>query len=229
MRPLNVKSTIVDELLNWLAPHYCSYCCDIGSLLCEGCKYDIVSEKIDACLLCGRLSTANGVCLARCSPAIERSWCAGEFSDGMERLIGAYKFNYAKAAYRPLGEVLLACLPQLPSDTVIVPIPTVRRHVRQRGYDHTMLLAQYIADKLSLRVDNLLVRATSDVQKGANRQQRQLQAKVAFGLSASPQPDIPYLLIDDVVSTGFTMKYAARALSEAGSKKVWAGAVARNP
>lgn len=39
--------------------------------------------------------------------------------------------------------------------------------------------------------------------------------------------DIPYLLIDDVITTGATIKCAVRALKKAGAKHVYVAALAR--
>lgn len=222
----NVKSTMVDELLGWLAPHYCCSCAEIGSLLCESCKYDIVSEQVGSCLFCGKPSSPNSTCKSCCSPC-ERSWYAGDRSGGLERLINQYKFSYARAAAVPLGEVLTASLPKLPRETIIVPVPTVRAHIRQRGYDHAFLLAQCVAGQLGLPVRRLVVRRTATAQRGASRKQRLAQAKAAFKINGEVTPGIPYLLIDDVVTTGATMTYAAKALRSAGAMTVWAAAVAR--
>ncbi len=226
MNLLNVKSTMVDRLLSQLAPHYCCSCGEIGSLLCDSCEYDIVSEQFVGCLLCGRLTLSPGAC---CGSPIARTWCAGERSGGLEELINRFKFEYAKAAYIQLGDVLLSALPQLPAGTIIVPIPTVRSHIRQRGYDHTLLLAEYIARERCLTLSRALMRRMATIQRGADRKTRIKQAKEAFEVKLPLESGIPYLLIDDVVTTGSTLRYAAETLRSAGATVVWAAAVARQP
>lgn len=124
--------------------------------------------------------------------------------------------------------MLLETLPDLPPDTVVVPIPTITAHVRQRGYDHTLLMARYIAKRRQLQVEPLLRRVDSSVQHRANRQQRLLQARGAFeATKSSLDASRPYLIIDDVVTTGATVHYAAQALRKAGARHVWVAAVAR--
>ena len=223
---LNVKSTMIRGLLDILAPHYCCSCGEIGSLLCESCKYDIASERFDSCLLCGRPSPS--ACL-ECRSSIERTWCSGERRDGIEKLINSFKFDYAEAAHVPLGDLLLATLPELPAETVVVPVPTIRTHVRQRGYDHTLLVARYIAKKRDLQLEQPLTRRTTTVQRGANRATRIAQAKEAFEVRSTVRANAPHLLIDDVVTTGSTLRYAAEALKTVGATTVWAAAVARQP
>ncbi len=227
MKPLNVKSTIVHKLLDVVVPHYCCSCGEIGSLLCESCKYDITSEHFSGCLLCGHATVASR-CRA-CRSDIEQTWCVGERSGVLETLVDRYKFEYAEAAYMPLGDMLLSTLPDLPPETVIVPIPTVRSHIRQRGYDHTLLLARATATRCGVAHSQCLQRKTTSVQRGANRKTRIAQAKEAFTAKGALKPDVPYLLIDDVVTTGSTLRYAAKALKDAGAGTVWAAAIARQP
>lgn len=225
MKRPNVKSTMLEWLLDYVAPHYCCSCGEIGALLCESCKYDIINEPYSGCLLCGHLSLL-GAC-SRCKSNIDRTWCGGERRDGLETLINRYKFEYARAAYVPLGDIVLSTLPDLPKNTVLVPIPTIRTHVRQRGYDHTLLMARYIAARRPFAFSSALIRRTTTVQRGASRKARIAQAKEAFSVRGAIDPAVPYLLLDDVVTTGSTLRYAAQALKDAGATTVWAVAVAR--
>lgn len=219
---------MLDNLLSQLAPHYCCSCGEIGSLMCESCKYDIISEPMEACLLCGRPCVPNRGC-AHCRMLVQCSWYAGMRSDGLEKLINIYKFDNTLSAYAPLGDLLLAILPDVLPETVVVPIPTVRAHIRQRGYDHTLLLARYVAKSRGLTLEQPLKRQTATVQRGADRRQRLAQAGAAFVARAKLKQDVPYLLIDDVVTTGATVSYGARALRIAGASTVWAAALARQP
>lgn len=227
MKLLNVKSTIVHKLLDLFAPHYCCSCGEIGSIFCESCKYDIISESFPYCLLCGKNAPLSSC--KRCRSDIERTWCGGERSGGLEKLINCFKFEYAEAAHIALGELILARLPDLPPETIIVPIPTIPSHVRQRGYDHTLLVARFIAQKRRLKLHRCLRRVSTTVQRGASRKERIAQAKEAFKVEGSIQSNVPYLLVDDVVTTGSTLRYAARTLKSAGAETIWAIAAARQP
>lgn len=228
MKVPNVKSTMINSLLSRVAPHYCCSCGEIGQHLCESCKYDITDERFDGCLLCGQLKPPSGACL-HCRSEIELSWCGGERSGALEQLINRFKFEYAQDAHIPLGQVLLAVLPELPAKTVVVPVPTVRAHIRQRGYDHALLLARYVADQRGLALERAVVRRSAYVQRGSDRKTRLSQAKEAFKVEKKLQKDAPYLLVDDVVTTGATLREATKVLRGAGISTVWAAAVARQP
>lgn len=180
------------------------------------------------CMACGGVVGSRGVC-SQCPVPYSRAWMAGERSGALENLIDSYKFQRVYDAHKVLADLLLECLDELPPETIVVPVPTIAAHIRERGYDHTMLIAKEVAKQRGLRLKPLLYRLTSTKQRGANRKERIAQAKAAFGVRGAASGDVPYLLVDDVVTTGATMEYAARALQEAGASTIWAVAIARQP
>ncbi len=217
---------MLDNILSIIAPHYCCGCGKIGVLLCSNCKNNIISETKTVCVKCHRPTADMWLC-STCRTPFERVWVVGERDGILQRLIGMYKFQRAKAGYRALSELLLAVLPQLPAETIIIPVPTVPGHVRERGYDHMMLIAKYVARVRGLKLERLLYRKTNTKQRHADAKQRANQAKQAFAVRGKINPDASYLLIDDVITTGATIKYASKALRDAGAKHVWVAAIAR--
>lgn len=217
---------MIDRMLSVIAPHLCCGCGKIGSTLCGNCKYDIVSELKTVCIRCQKPCGEKGIC-ASCHLPYSRAWCVGERQGSLQRLIGLYKFERVRSAYKDLGDLLSAAMPDLPAGVVIVPIPTVAAHIRQRGYDHTLLLARYIARKRQLPLQQLLVRLTKTTQRQESAAVREAQAKAAFAVKGTVSKDSIYLLIDDVMTTGATLKYATKALQAAGATQVWVAVVAR--
>jgi len=217
---------MIDTLLSQVAPHLCCGCGKIGSLLCDNCKYDINNDLFTQCLSCRGAADETGVC-HHCNLPYERAWCVGERSGVLQRLVGDFKFQNMYTAHIPLAQLLDERMSELPPNTIIVPVPTVASHIRERGYDHTLLIAKHIAKRRGLKVQTLLVRATNTKQREASRKDRLTQAKAAFAFKGSVDESTCYLVVDDVVTTGATMYYAAEALRAAGAKHVWAAAIAR--
>lgn len=218
---------MLDKVLSQLAPHPCFECGKLGKALCDNCKYNIANEPFLGCIGCGRPSGARGVC--ETCKFYDKAWCVGSRQEALRRLIDAYKFERMRIAHQDLAHLLADVLPVLPENTIIIPIPTVRRHVRQRGYDHTVLVAKQLAKLKNCSYAPILERKTQSVQRGASRSARIRQAKEAFTVGNTLSPDTPYLIIDDVVTTGSTLKYAAKILRDAGGRQVWVAAIARQP
>jgi ComF family protein len=144
-------------------------------------------------------------------------------------LINRFKFDRARSAYKPLAHLMAAALPQLPADAIIVPIPTIAPHVRQRGYDQVELIAKELAKLKSCSYRSLLIRRTNTVQRGTARARRQKQAREAFACRQKLNPKSTYLIIDDVSTTGATVNEAAKVLKAAGAAQVWVAVVAVQP
>ncbi len=217
---------MLDNLLAIIAPHHCCACDKAGTVFCDNCKYNITSEKKMVCIVCGRPTSQIWLC-GDCDMPYERAWAVAERAGALQRLINLYKFERTREAYRPLGDLLLSALPDLPPNTIIVPLPTVASHIRQRGYDHMKLIGKYVAKKLHLQYRPILVRKTTTFQRQATARQRELQAQKAFAVSGNIDNNAPYLLIDDIMTTGASIKYAAKALKDAGAKSVWVAIIAR--
>lgn len=217
---------MIDRLLATLAPHYCYNCAKAGTLLCDNCKYDITHDVPSGCILCKSSITSTGIC-DNCSVPYSRAWYAGERSGVLRQLIDGFKFRNIRSAYVPLAGILSEIVSELPTDTIVVPIPTVAAHIRERGFDHSLLLAEEFARQRSLTCIPLLKRAVRSKQRGAGRERRITQAQRAFRVNHTLASSPPYLLIDDVTTTGATLHYAAQALVDAGATVVWVAAVSR--
>lgn len=217
---------MIEKLASYLAPHYCYSCTKIGSVLCDNCKFYILDDMQELCINCQKPSF-SGICV-KCIKRVDykRVWLVGKRQDALEGLINAYKFQRVKSAIHACVELLDSRLPILPENTIIVPVPTVAKHIRIRGYDHTAILAEQIAKRRNLNYSPILNRQHSLTQLGSDAKTRHAQAASAFRANETLHKK-PHLLIDDVVTTGATLKYASKALKDAGANEVWAAILAR--
>src|SRR5688572_17137289 len=140
----NVKNTMLDRLFSTIAPHLCYHCGEIGAILCDYCKYNIIDDSFTNCIICAGQAQKLGVCQEHAT-AYSKAWCVGERSDVLKRVIDDYKFQGLYAAHYTLAGLLAEVTPLLPSECVVVPIPTSAVHIRQRGFDHTFLIAREFA------------------------------------------------------------------------------------
>ena len=113
---------------------------------------------------------------------------------------------------------------------VLVPLPTIRKHIRERGFDHTLRLCfelenflQKRLDKLGMKVEyeDLLVRKNKTVQVGKEKKERVKQAEKAYGIREGIKIENKtlYILVDDVTTTGASLAAAKKILQ---ANLVWA-------
>lgn len=200
-------------MLQNVAPHLCCGCGKIGHFLCEECKNDIISEPFLDCIWCRAVHSSVSCDIYSWVKGV---WIVGKRHTVLKQAINSYKFRYVKYGSKALSELLANCLPLLPPDTIVTSIPTLPTHIRARGYDHAALLARRVAYITGLQYRPLLQRTKAGTQHTASRRERTLQAHNAYVIKPRYQDlNVPVLLIDDVVTTGATLKNAAKALRSA--------------
>ncbi|MBR3263638.1 ComF family protein [Candidatus Saccharibacteria bacterium] len=204
-----VKNTTILNPLDLIAPHSCRGCGRLGTVLCDCCKNNIIKQR----------STPNLKNLSKKFPSV---YAIDQRSGLLDTLIHDFKYNSTRALATKLAELLNASLPDFPPNSIVVPLPTVSQHIRARGLDHTLLLAKHLAKIRHLKVQKILIRNKNTVQVGANRKTRLAQAKSAYFISnkTGVNPNITYILLDDVWTTGASMKAAVKKLQQAGVSKI---------
>ncbi|WP_457915236.1 ComF family protein [Candidatus Minimicrobia naudis] len=152
-----------DTLLSIIAPHHCYKCGKTGGILCLDCKKYITSRKYDMCVLCGDLLENGNLCKKHKLPC-DMIWCFSRRTGVVAKIIDDYKFNRVQAAAGLLSEFLDEALPELPPDTVIVPIPTISKNIRRRGFDHIRKIAIKLSRRRKIECCSLLRRRNNVTQ-----------------------------------------------------------------
>ena len=155
-------------------------------------------------------------------------YVAGWREEALAQLVKEYKYQAVWANTQPLTELLDSHIPHLPvtDDIIVVPLPTIGRHVRERGIDHTLKLAKALAKRRGWKCRQLLVRAKDTVQVGAKAAERQTQAEGAYEAIGTVEPGATYLLLDDIWTTGASLMAAGKAMQAAGAQKLLAAVLA---
>lgn len=219
---------MLDSLFSIIAPHYCLSCGKIGQGMCLRCKNNLSLSPIIYCVACGA-QLQKYRCAAQCKLSQIPQYIATLREGVVQRLLHDTKFAYARGHIQILVDILERSPVHLPADAVIVPIPSSARHVRQRGFDHTKLLAKQLAQRGGCRAEFLLGRQHNHRQVGSSRSQRIAQADTAFYCAKSKGCTKPVVIVDDIITTGATMSAAVRCLQGAGYVNISILAVAYQP
>ena len=152
------------------------------------------------------------------APGILRVSSAYPYTAQARRLIIRLKYEHVRDAAVPLARAM-AMLPGGEAD-LIVPVPTTRKRLRERGYNQAQVLAELIGRETGMPVADALKRTdehTAQVRlSGQSRRQNLRGVMTAEGRVCGKR----VLLIDDVYTTGSTAEEAARALLCAGAVSV---------
>ena len=144
-----------------------------------------------------------------------------EYKEWAKDLVNALKFKSMRQASTPIARIMAEQLPYFDRVTLIVPLPTAPKRVRQRGFDHTGYIAREISKITNLKYLKILRKTDNRRQVGATRKQRLIQAKESY--TVIKPKDVrgrDILLVDDVATTGASLGAAVRALKDAGAKSV---------
>ncbi len=227
-------AAFLGALADLVAPPACAACGEplpSARALCARCEIGLSECDPAECVACGLRADRSGVCrrcLDRLAP-LAGVRCAFVHDGPIAEAIHAFKYRGRDDLGGRLGGLLCRALPEpVAPDVLVAPVPLHPRRLRERGFDQAWLLARALAGHRHLRAIPRLLRRVRHgrPQVGLDRQGR--EANVLGAFEAEPEArgrDV--LLVDDVLTTGATLRAAARALALAGARQVTAVTLAR--
>ena len=185
------------------------------------------------CEACGGIArvlcaTCRAQLFAMVQPECDAAVVAVAYEGIARRLILNLKYRNRKQVVVVLAELLAQRIVQSAPNIatvcdVVTWAPTSTARVRQRGHDQAELLARRLARVLGVPCRRLLIKTSTNVQTGASRNQR-LRGSVYSARKLRVNSHV--MVVDDVVTTGTTLRCAADALRKAGVYQVTCVAVA---
>ena len=242
-----VKITIEKFILDMVLPNRCVRCQREGGIFCDRCKKYI--SIINPGYVMNDMYGFEKLLVA----GLKEGWFErlvrdfkyrgrrdyGEFLAEKlgEVIFGEVKrMRFGDELSNKSGEVTCGVLRKVETEIkeirqiVLVPLPTIRKHIRERGFDHTLRLCFELENFLQKRLDDfgisveyqsLLVRKNKTVQVGKEKKERVKQAEKAYGIREGVEIENKtlYILVDDVTTTGASLAAAKKILQ---ANLVWA-------
>lgn len=213
--------TILERLLNSIAPFECLDCGTEGAIVCQACMPHVAQPLPGVCYRCHAAIQKSLVCQS-CSrtTALRRVWACSAYAGLAKNLVHVLKFGRARAAADPMVAIMDTYLPRC-NDWVVVPVPTATGRVRERGYDQAELLARRLSRCRLLCYAPVIRRLGHTRQLGAGRSVRKHQLQGAYRVTRQSLVCGKHvLLVDDVMTTGASLEAAAECLRRAGAATV---------
>ena len=247
-----VKNGVVDgmlgrmgrEILDVVFPARCVGCREEGHYICKRCE-GFTSEVALICPVCQQ-SSLTGERHEHCGSLYGLKGLASiwEYEGVIKSLLHTIKYNgvahaaaetVQRAYINMVGDTMRfsAILSYLFSkDTCVTYVPMFKKKERKRGFNQAAVFAREIGKIAGKGVVSLLEKIVdTKPQVDLTKEERLKNVKGAFRLKSDSNFQIPknVVLVDDVWTTGATMKECCKVLRKAGAKEVWGFSIARTP
>ncbi|MEG4211430.1 ComF family protein [Microcoleus sp. S13_B4] len=155
----------------------------------------------------------------------QRVFVWGEYGGALKRAIAALKYDGNPQLAKPLGGWLAESwlsFPELAIDNLtVVPIPMHKEKVKERGFNQAELLAESFCELTGLPLQRHGLERVKNTQAlfALTPQQRQAEMKNALSLGKDFRRRLPrdrVLLVDDIYTSGTTVKSAIQILKLSG-------------
>ncbi|HNL36383.1 MAG TPA: hypothetical protein PKI88_04675 [Agitococcus sp.] len=197
---------------------------------CLACYQDL-PHLPRPCLYCGLTLNEDNLCT--CHP---EDWpftaclSAFEYQFPINKLIGQYKNKARLSLCQSFAQSLAAQIKQQkqPLPELLLPVPLSPEKLAKRGFNQSLELAKDLGKILSIPVDYQLLQTVGQAksQKELSKKQRQNLNAEQFYLSNKIQ-QTHIAIIDDVITTGATVKTIAQILQKQGVTHIQAWSIAR--
>ena len=155
----------------------------------------------------------------------QRVFVWGEYGGALKRAIAALKYDGNPQLAKPLGGWLAEAwlsFPELAIDNLtVVPIPLHQKKLKERGFNQAELLAESFCELTGLPLQRHGLERVKNTQAlfALTPQQRQAEMKNALSLGKDFRRRLPrdrVLLVDDIYTSGTTVKSAIQILKLSG-------------
>jgi ComF family protein len=229
--PLEHLRRAAAALLAFPLPPRCAGCGTIVGTdhsFCLRCWQSLDFLGGPACACCGEPlelaleATRCGACLAD-PPPFARARAAVAYGPIARALALKLKYGQRPGVARTMAQVMRRAGTELAAGALVVPVPLHRRRLWWRGYNQAALIARALVALTGgeLALDVLQRRRATPILRGLGRSRRARVVEGAFAIRDRARvKGRRVLLIDDVLTTGATVRACARALRGAGAAEV---------
>ncbi len=196
-------------LLDLVYPKRCPGCHLPSASICESCKSFWQKQTISITLRKNQVSDLLVVSVA-------------QYRDEVRAVLLAYKEDGQREAGKVLTEALLQARRGISNYSVctFVPIPSNPKSVRRRGRDFMLDLCNQVAIQSGDKVLSI-IKVNRDVQDQSKLSEKERSQNLVGAFDCAPKnlkllAKFPIILVDDLLTTGATLREAQRALRQRG-------------
>lgn len=212
-------------LIDFIYPPLCLGCSDYtenDNGICERCLGAVETFAFPFCLSCDDFIPSGHKC-AVCGGQSLPLYAFGNYTDPLEQIVIQFKFKgitrtsgfFADGLADRFGAEIGSLEAQ-----ALLPIPLHARRQTYRGYNQAEVFARDLSGALGLEVrDDVIMRSKKrKPQARLGLARRAANIKGVFEIAEAPDDLTRVILVDDVVTSGSTVREAARTLGRVDIK-----------
>jgi len=222
-----------------LFPKFCLGCGFLGRYLCPSCQKQLKVHNRPTCFYCGKasyLGLTHPGCLKKLD--VDGMISIFYYNSLLKKVIKNLKYRLATKVWEEFWPSLnpqalkpLLLFKEIVKDGVIQPIPLTKTKLKERGFNQTELISQYFQKFLNLPMADYLIRKKETLAQAQlkSKKERYHNLHGAFGLKEKKinLSGQKIVLVDDVITSGSTVKEAAKVLKRANAGKIYILSLAR--
>jgi ComF family protein len=198
--------------------------------LCQHCV-DNLKFASNRCFECGKKLRQDGRDNIRCSGCVDfssplyQTVVAGDYYNPVRRLINGLRFGDRRVLAKALAFILAHKIRAVSADLpqVIIPVPVHANKLKQLGYNPALEIANYLSLQLNIPVASDLCMRIKDTksQNKLSLHERKLNMARAFSVVMALANEYQHVVIlDDLVSSGITVKTLAAELLKSAIERI---------
>lgn len=222
-------------LASLLYPKRCVRCKRPGEYICDNCFATITFLECQLCAVCQK-GSIDGLTHPKCRTAygIDGILSSVSYKGIVKKLIYQFKYPpYLSDLKKILGKLLYEGIIQLESfesfirnkNVIIIPVPLHPQREKRRGYNQAELLGRELSIRLNIKIaPRMLERSVkTKPQFELKKEERGKNIFGAFSVNLKFQKTLKgrrIILVDDISTTGSTLRECAKILKKSGAEKV---------
>lgn len=198
--------------------------------LCADCLDEIKKPEGQRCNICFDRINTEGLCAAcfNKKPFYTKLYCSYIYAPPLKDLILKFKSGSNEYLKEYFARIALDTVPKEVFDkcTLITNAPCSKEKLLHRGYDQGAAIGKAVSKKTGIPYKETIVRLKEEKTALLNKASRLKSADDRY-LFCENVYNETILLVDDVCTTGATLRACADQLKKAGAKEVFCFTVAR--
>lgn len=161
------------------------------------------------------------------------------YNNLLKKVIKNIKYRLVTEAWKDLTRTIepeavrqIGFYKRISKDFFLQPVPLSKRKIRERGFNQAFLITKFFQAFLDFPISDFLVRVKETLPQAElkTKKERYNNLRGVFKIKPDSHPAVAgsrIILVDDVITTGSTVREAAKVLKKSGASKIYVLALAK--